>query len=135
MFRVLVVDDNPGDVDLLLECLNPIGAHATVARNGLEALELLRRSDSLLFDIVLLDVHLPGINGHEVLQEIRSDNRLRVMPVVVLSHSDQRCDVATMYRLGANCYIRKPDSLGALRKAVYQIEEFWLGLVALPSRH
>ena len=135
MFSVLIVEDNPGDVDLLLECLDPIGAHTTIARNGCEALELLRRSDSLDIDLVLLDVNLPGMNGPEVLQEIRSDSRLRMTPVIVLSHSVQGCDVEAMYRLGANCYIRKPETLGALRKAVWQIEEFWLGLVALPSRH
>jgi CheY-like chemotaxis protein len=134
MLRVLIVDDNRADVDLLLECLNPIGAQATIARNGVQALELLRRDDSPRFDLVLLDVNLPGIGGPEVLQEIRSDNRLRVTPVVVLSHSDLGTDVATMYRLGANCFIRKPDTLGAMRKVVWQIEEFWLCLVALPSQ-
>jgi len=83
---------------------------------------------------VILDLNLPGMNGREVLQEIRSDAHLRLTPVIVLSHSDGPLDVAAVYRLGANCYIRKPDTLGALRKAVWQIEEFWLGLVKLPSR-
>lgn len=135
MFRVLVVEDNPADVDLLLECLNPIGAQTTVARNGLEALDVLRRDESRLIDLVLLDVNLPGMSGHEVLQEIRSDSRLHLTPVIVLSHSDHERDIARMYRLGANCYVRKPETLGELRKAVWKIEEFWLGLVALPARH
>jgi two-component system, chemotaxis family, response regulator Rcp1 len=107
LFRVLVIEDNQADVDLLLECFTHVDADCTVAKNGFEALRRLRTTNCTSIDLVLLDLNLPGISGHELLPEIRSDVCLSLVPIIILSHSDRQHDVLNSYRLGANCYITK----------------------------
>ncbi|MGB8582584.1 MAG: response regulator [Candidatus Sulfotelmatobacter sp.] len=137
--EILLVEDNPGDVRLTLEAfkegkvLNSI----KVIHDGVEALAYLRRegryTNSLQPDLILLDLNLPKKDGREVLAEIKSDEHLRQIPVVVLTTSTAEEDVARAYSSHANCYITKPVELDNFLRVVQSIESFWLSLVRLPS--
>jgi two-component system, chemotaxis family, response regulator Rcp1 len=133
MFRLLIVEDNQADADLLLECLRAIDARCTVASNGRTALTLLR-TNLQPWDLVILDLNLPGMKGYDVLREIRSDDAIRLTPVIIMSHSSVPEDVVATYQLGANCYIQKPATLAELRNITDQIESFWLRCAQLPSQ-
>lgn len=122
--KVVVVEDNDADLDLLLECFDRGDVDYLIARNGSEALAMIRTDGP---DLVLLDLKMPGLTGHEVLRTIRADSELVHTPIVVLSHSDARRDVRAAYESGANCYFTKPGSFRELRTMVVQIQEFWLG--------
>jgi CheY-like chemotaxis protein len=106
-----------------------------VVRDGAEALEFLRRSGAHvaapLPDLILLDLNLPRKNGREVLAEIKGDDRLRHIPVVILTTSQAEQDVLASYRLRANAYVTKPVELEQFLKVVASIEEFWLEIVKL----
>jgi len=127
--KVVVVEDNDADLDLLLECFDRADVQYLIARNGADALSLIRTDGP---DLVLLDLKMPGLSGHEVLRTIRSDSELLHTPIVVLSHSDARRDVRAAYDLGANCYFTKPGSFRELKAMVVQIQEFWLGIAREP---
>ena len=133
--KVLLVEDNPADVDLLLECLNPAQPSLSVhvVHDGASAIDYLKRGSPT--HVVILDLNLPGMSGYDVLSQIKHDAQLRQTPVVVLTHSDAPRDVARTYELGANCYITKPASLQGFRHVVKQLEDFWFGLVRLPLPH
>ena len=136
--EVLLVEDNPDDVDLTVEAIKEGSGwiDLTVARDGVEALELLRgrQSESARFpDLVLLDLNLPRKDGREVLSELKTDEGLKHLPVVVLTTSQAEHDVLKIYRLHANCYITKPVDFDEFVSIVKTIEEFWLTLVKLPS--
>src|SRR5437016_5120459 len=107
---ILLVEDNPDDVELTLRAFrkNNIQNHIHVARDGAEAIAHLSRTDgaSALPAVVLLDLNLPKIDGLGVLQRIRSDERTRFLPVVVLTSSNDSADILNSYRLGANSYVR-----------------------------
>jgi len=122
--NVLLVDDDPAQADLLLECSDIATTRWTFATDGYEALYRLRSDAASLPDLVLLDLNLPGMDGHEVLRTIRSDGRLRLLPVIIFSHSDARRDVIAAYDGGANCYIRKPFGLDELQETIAQLETF-----------
>ncbi len=136
--RILLVEDNPGDVRLTVEALKDakVENEIVVARDGVEALEILRRegphAGQPLPDIILLDLNLPRRNGHEVLADVKSDPRLRRIPVVVVTSSGGEDDVLKSYDLNANCYVRKPLDLDQFIKVVQAIEDFWLTIVRLP---
>jgi CheY-like chemotaxis protein len=136
--EVLLVEDNPGDVLLVREALEMSELSTTlhVCRDGVEAMEFLRERDtengSPLPDLVLLDLNMPRMSGHEVLAEMKADVALRRIPVVVLSTSTARSDIRTTYQLHANCYITKPLDLELFMKVVRNIASFWLGVVQLP---
>ncbi|HLG58666.1 MAG TPA: response regulator [Vicinamibacterales bacterium] len=131
---VLVVEDNPADVDLLLECLQPSDSTFSlhVVGDGLAALAYLREHGTTQPHVVILDLNLPGLSGYDVLSQIKDDERLRHIPVVVLTHSEAQDDVLRTHKLGANCYITKASTLQGFRNAVKQLEEFWFELVRLP---
>lgn len=136
--RVLLVDDNPGDADLTKETLeaSKLHLHIAVVTDGIEALAYLRRQapfeDARLPDLILLDLNLPRLGGREVLAEIKGDQVLRGIPVVVLSSSDAEQDVLKSYQLGASCYVTKPVGLEAFQSIVRSIESFWFTVVKLP---
>ncbi|HUQ99196.1 MAG TPA: response regulator [Gemmatimonadaceae bacterium] len=138
--EILLVEDNPGDVRLTREAL--AGAKfptlLTVAKDGVEAMELLhRRADSTetpLPDVILLDLNLPKKDGREVLSEIKGDERLKRIPIVMLTTSAAEGDILMSYNLGANCYVTKPVDLDEFVGAVKSIEDFWLKVVKLPSQ-
>ena len=137
--EILLVEDNPGDARLTLEAFKEgrVLNNITVIRDGVEALEYLRRqgkyADAPVPDLVLLDLNLPKKDGRQVLEEIKTDDKLKRMPVIVLSTSASQEDVARSYGAHANCYITKPVDLDQFLHVVQSIESFWLSLVKLPS--
>ena len=135
--HILLVEDNPGDVRLTREALKdgPVPCQLHVARNGVEALAFLRREDGFADapqpDLILLDLNLPRKGGLQVLAEIKADERLRRIAVVVLSTSEFEEDVARSYDLGANCYVVKPASLDPFIHAIHAMQAYWLQVVRL----
>jgi len=131
---ILLVEDNPSDEALTLRALrkNNISATVVVKRDGAEALDylLVRRSDSgdtcALPQLILLDLHLPKIDGLEVLRRIRADARTRLLPVVILTSSREDADLVRGYDLGANGYVRKPVDFVQFAEAVRQVGLYWL---------
>jgi chemotaxis family two-component system response regulator Rcp1 len=135
--EILLVEDNPGDVRLTIEGLKEgkVRNNLHVATDGVEAMEFLRRSaepGAVRPDLILLDLNLPRMDGREVLSAIKSDARLRTIPVVVLTTSRAEQDVLRSYELQANCYITKPVDLEQFITVVKSIEDFWLTIVTLP---
>ncbi|XWX02479.1 response regulator [Aggregatilineales bacterium SYSU G02658] len=136
--QILLVEDNPGDVRLTREALKESKMHNTlhVAADGVEALRFLRGqgpyADAPRPDIILLDLNLPRKDGREVLAEIKADESLRRIPVVILTTSDDEHDILRSYDLHANCYITKPLDLRQFAMIVKTIENFWFQIVKLP---
>lgn len=138
--EILLVEDNPGDVRLTLEAFKEgtVLNHFTVMNDGVEALAYLRQQgryvNSVLPDLILLDLNLPKKDGRELLAEIKADAHLMKIPVVILTTSAAEEDIARAYSAHANCYITKPVDLDQFLRVVHSIESFWLTLVKLPSR-
>lgn len=137
--EILLVEDNPGDVRLTRETLKETKVLNTlsVVDDGEKALQFLRRQapyeNAPRPDLVLLDLNIPKLDGCEVLQSIKDDPDLRVIPVVVLTTSKAEEDILKSYQLHANCYISKPVELDGFITVVRSIENFWLSLVKLPK--
>ena len=137
--EILLVEDNPGDVRLTKEALkeDKVSNNLHVVGDGMDALAWLRRegdfTDSPRPDIILLDLNLPKKDGREVLSEIKSDDELKRIPVVVLTTSRAEEDVLKAYNFNANCYITKPVDLEQFIKVVKSIKDFWLSIVKLPD--
>lgn len=140
---ILLVEDNPDDVLLTMDALesNNIGNKVVVARNGVEAIDYLfadgayaGRNISDLPAVVLLDLKLPKVDGLEVLQRIRSDSRTRLLPVVILTSSNEDQDRLNGYNLGANSYVRKPVDFDQFVKATGQLGLYWLLLNESPPQ-
>jgi CheY-like chemotaxis protein len=137
--EILLVEDNPGDVRLTVEALRDakVRNRLHVAVDGVEALAFLRRegkhAEAPRPDVILLDLNLPRKDGREVLAEVKADEDLRRIPVVVLTTSSSEQDIVRTYDLHANCYITKPVDLEQFIKVVKGIEDFWLTIVKLPS--
>lgn len=133
--RILLVEDNPGDVGLVREALSHgrVLNELEVLADGEAAIARLRDASLELPHLVLLDVNLPGRDGHEVLADIRADPRLRPVPVIMLTTSAAPEDVARAYESGANSYIRKPVDLNGFLEAMHDFERFWLHIVELPG--
>ena len=138
--EILLVEDNPGDVRLTRMAFEEGGINNDlhVAMDGEEALDFLFRrgghEDAPRPDMVLLDLNLPKIDGHEVLREIRSDDELSRLPVVVLTSSDSEEDVVESYEEHANAYITKPVKASDFLDLVDTFEEFWFTVVRLPPK-
>jgi two-component system, chemotaxis family, response regulator Rcp1 len=136
--EILLVEDNPADVRLTREALKEekLTNNLSVVTDGVEAIAFLRREKPYAGaprpDLVLLDLNLPRKDGREVLEEIKADPELKVIPVVVLTSSKAEEDIVRSYRLHANCYISKPVDLGQFLEVVRSIQEFWLTIVKLP---
>jgi CheY-like chemotaxis protein len=137
--EILLVEDDPADVELTREtlALAKVLTHLHVVGDGLEALAFLRREEKYAEvprpDLILLDLNLPRMDGRAFLAEIRSDDRFKAIPVVVLTTSQAEEDILKSYRLGANCYITKPVGLTEFARVVNAIEDFWFTVVCLPS--
>jgi len=137
--EILLVEDNPGDVRLTKEALKEGKVYSNLhwAKDGVEALEFLRRKGSFgdvpRPDIILLDLNLPKMDGREVLAEIKQDDDLMRIPVVVLTTSKAEEDVLRSYALHANCYVTKPVDLEKFISVVQSIDKFWLTVVTLPN--
>jgi CheY-like chemotaxis protein len=136
--EILLVEDNPGDVRLTKEALKEgkVYSNLHTVKDGVEAMEFLRKQgkykDVPRPDIILLDLNLPRKDGREVLEEIKSDEILKRIPVVVLTTSKAEEDVVRTYNLHANCYVTKPVDLEKFMVVVKSIDVFWLTVVTLP---
>jgi CheY-like chemotaxis protein len=130
--RILVVEDLGADALLFREALRDAGLaqSLTFARDGIEALEKLRSEPAP--DLLLLDLDLPRVSGREVLDELRSDPRLRLLPVVVITTSPSPDDIAFAYEHHANAYVRKPNGFMALSAVAEAIRDFWIRTTTLP---
>ena len=134
--QILLVEDNPGDVELISDtfasCATP--SHLTVASTGERALEFLadREPSSPPVDLVVLDLNLPGISGHDVLIALRANPGVGNVPVVVFSSSTRREDITASYAEHANSYVTKPTRLEEFVAAIAGIEGYWLGTAELP---
>ena len=137
--ELLLAEDSPSDAGLTLEALK----RSTVANNahhvsdGVELLAFLRRHDPFSSaprpDLILLDLNMPRMDGHEVLATLLNDKQLRSIPVIVLTTSDSEEDVVTAYQQKASCYIRKPVGLDGFLQAMREIDAFWFQVVRLPQ--
>jgi CheY-like chemotaxis protein len=137
-FRILLVEDNRADAELISEILNErkLGT-VEVVQDGERALAYLNRKrpyDSAPRpDLVLLDLNLPKLSGHEVLKAVKSDEKLRQIPILIFTSSDADRDVFRSYSLNANCYIQKPVDLDRFSVLVDRLDEFWLKTAKLPK--
>jgi two-component system, response regulator len=134
---ILLVEDNPDDEKLTLRALkkNNIGNDVIVARNGPEALDYLfgtgtytGRDLNTMPQVVLLDLKLPQIDGLEVLRRVRADERTKLLPIVILTSSNEEIDRINGYGLGANSYVRKPVDFNQFMEAARQLGLYWLVL-------
>ncbi len=138
--HILLVEDNPGDARLTKEVFSECKVKNTldVVENGEEALLFLRKKgkyeNAVTPDLILLDLNLPKKSGQEVLADIKSDEELKKIPVVVLTTSEAEKDILKTYNLNANCYINKPVDFEQFVEIVKLIENFWLTVVKLPTR-
>jgi CheY-like chemotaxis protein len=139
--EVLLVEDDPGDVMMTQEAFqeHQVGNRLSVVSDGDEALSYLRRegqyAEATRPDLILLDLNLPRRDGREVLAEIKNDDNLRRIPVIVLTTSQADEDIIRSYQLHANAYVTKPVDFDRFISVVRQIDEFFVGVVKLPPRN
>ncbi len=136
---ILVINDNQADVELISELLAQPGvSRVQAAADGVEALALLQdqcgNAARQLPDMILLDLNMPRLDGRAVLGKLKSDPRLRTIPIVVFTTSRARSDIAYCYHLGANSYLTKPGNLRDFECAVKDLQQFWLRLASLPPK-
>lgn len=138
--QVLLVEDNEGDIILTRDAFEHgrFEYVIDVVRNGMEAMDHLYRviesPEGKLPDLVILDINLPKMNGQEVLHAIKSNDRLRQLPVVMFTTSSTDLDIIESYRNFANCYVTKPFGTHDFEEAIHNIEDFWMNLVQLPKK-
>ncbi len=136
--EILLVEDNPGDARLALESFKESKILNALhwVQDGVEALAFMRRQGRYTNvprpDVILLDLNMPKMDGRRVLAEIKSDDDLKRIPVVILTISKSEEDILKTYNLHANCYITKPLDLDQFMKVIRSIEDFWLTIVRLP---
>lgn len=139
--KILLVEDSPDDVELTLLAFKKynFSNEIIVARDGQEALDVLfpskeKSKKSKLPDIILLDLKLPKVSGLDVLKEIKAHPETRIIPVIVLTTSNEDRDIRDSYRLGVNSYIRKPVEFNKFVEVVKQLGLYWILLNEIPSR-
>ncbi|MEA2169700.1 MAG: hypothetical protein QOF76_3000 [Solirubrobacteraceae bacterium] len=138
--QILLVEDDPDDVRLFQEALRESGFRPSlhIVGDGAEALDFLHRRDRWAMapvpDLVILDLNLPRVDGHQVLEAVRADTRLARIPIVVFTTSNRREDIDGAYTRGANAYITKPMSFDRLIEVTVKLEDFWFRIVSTPSR-
>ena len=139
---ILLVEDNPDEEALTLRALDRSGidSQVVVARDEAEALDFLfgtgtyaGRDTTIMPTVTFLDLRLPKIDGLEVLQRMRADERTKLLPVVTLSSSDEKHDITTSYESNVNSYIRKPVSFTEFTEAVRQLGQYWMALNVAPG--
>jgi len=139
LIDVLLVEDNPADARLAQEALKEsrLQLNLHIVRDGVEALEFLfqqgQYTDVPSPDLILLDLNLPRKNGHEVLTEVKNNDTLKHIPVVVLSSSQAEDDITKAYARYANCYVTKSLDFDQFVEVIKSIDNFWFGVVKLPS--
>lgn len=138
--QILLVEDNEGDIRLTIEAFKEAKIHnqIKVVRDGEEALYFFKKEGRYQKehtpDLVLLDINLPKIDGKEVLAVMKTDEKLKTIPVIMLTTSSSERDIEESYRNYANCYIIKPVDLDKFMDVIKSIEEFWITIVRLPSK-
>lgn len=136
---ILLVEDSAGDARLIMEAFKDarLKNRIFVVRDGVEAMNFLHKTgdyaNAVRPDLILLDLNLPKKDGHEVLEEIKSDEDLKRIPVVILTISAAEADILKSYNLYANCYIVKPLDINRFFEVVRSIEDFWVSIVKLPD--
>lgn len=136
---ILLVEDNEGDVLLTTEALKDgkIAKEIAVVNDGWEALQYLEKngqySKAFTPDLILLDINLPKLNGHEVLRNIRSIETLKHLPVIILSTSSSEKDILNSHQNNANCFITKPVEVNDFKRVISSIKHFWASVVQLPQ--
>ncbi|HMP98555.1 MAG TPA: response regulator [Cyclobacteriaceae bacterium] len=137
--HILLVEDNEGDVILITELLQnkPVISSISVAKNGRLAIDLLEQKENLtekvLPDIILLDINLPIVDGHEVLKYIKTHFHLKHLPVIMLSTSSARKDIKVAYENHANCFITKPVDVDEFQHIIDEMTGFWSRIASLPK--
>lgn len=138
--HILLVEDNEGDILLTTDALSEGKIHnaISVVKDGWEAMQFLEQNDnyqtSSLPDIILMDINLPKMNGHEVVKFIKASDRLKHIPVIMLTTSTSPRDVLESYQNMVNCFITKPVEVKDFLGVISSIENFWISIVQLPSR-
>lgn len=144
MVVILLVEDNPADQKLTIRAFEKgkINTNLQIVNDGQEAMDYLKREDKFVDkslsprpDLILLDINMPKKDGKQVLKEIRADDNLRSIPIVMLTTSDQEKDVLESYNLGVNAYISKPVRINDFIDVINKLEEFWFTLSMLPPNH
>jgi len=139
IINILLIEDSPGDARLAKEALKEgkVKNRLHIVTDGMEATDFLfkrnKYKDAPDPDLIILDLNLPKKDGREVLAEIKADENLKRIPVVILTISKAEEDILKTYNLHANCYITKPLDLNKFLEVVKSIEDFWLTIVALPN--
>ncbi|TVR17530.1 MAG: response regulator [Balneolaceae bacterium] len=137
--HILLVEDNEGDIILTTEALNESGFNHTlsVTRDGWEAIQYLYKdgdyTEAVRPDLILLDINLPKLNGHEVLSRVKQNPALKEIPTIILSTSSDERDIKKSYRNYSNCYIVKPGDIQSFTDVIESIEIFWLKVAELPN--
>lgn len=137
---ILLVEDNPGDAKLVQKAfqLGRLANRIFHAHDGEEALDFLYKrgkyEDAPRPDIILLDLNMPGIDGRQVLAQIKADPVLLTIPVIVMTTSSAEQDILESYKLHVNCYVTKPVQVQDFLNVIRTIDEFWIGVVCLPNR-
>lgn len=138
--HILLVEDNEGDIVLTTEALEEgkISNSLSVVRDGQEAIDYLEKNngfeEAATPDLVLLDINLPKINGHDVLKHIKGSSELQTIPVVMLTTSSDSVDIKKSYNNHSNCYITKPVDINDFLEVISTIEDFWISIVQLPTK-
>jgi CheY-like chemotaxis protein len=137
--QLLIIEDNPGDVRLLEEAFDELRANVNiqVAKDGAEGIAVVSRvnpNKEGFPDLILLDLNLPKVSGHDVLTKIKSDPRTRHIPVIILTSSRAEADVHRAYEAHANAYLRKPSTLEGLLNTARDVKNFWMETAILPRQ-
>ena len=138
---ILLVEDDPGDQKLITVSLKnqKLGNEVRIAGSGEEAMEFLYQRGKYSYgtsrpDLILLDLNMPGMGGKEFLRQIKKDERMKMIPVVILTSSDSDEDIIATYNLHASGYVKKPVKLEDFKRVVKEIKEYWFLLCRLPPR-
>jgi len=133
--EILLAEDNPDDAEMTIRTLkkNNLANHLIHVMDGQEALDFLYDKNNALPKLILLDLKMPKVDGIEVITQIKSDDRLRLIPIVVLTSSNQESDIIKSYKLGVNAYIVKPVDFDQFVNAVTEVGLFWLVLNKQPN--
>ena len=135
---ILLVEDNEGDIVLTSEAFEESSCKVNiqVARNGKEAINILfdQNEDAQLPDLILLDINLPLLNGHEVLKKIKENEKTRHVPVAILTTSSAISDINLTYENFANCFITKPADINDFFETINALSNYWFNICKLPSK-
>lgn len=138
--HVLLIDDDVGDIELTRELIEQARLQVSfeAISDSQKAIDYLQKhspfENAIRPDLILLDINMPRMNGHEVLAEIKKNNKLKSIPVVMLTTSGDNDDITKAYQNGANCYITKPTGLLKFKEVIKALDAFWLSVVKFPPR-